>query len=149
MAVKLQVNDDYQGLRFVTALSGTTYSIAIDGTVVVKNHDVVSLLAIGFTYYQTSGGGSAARVISAVSSTTTGAAAANTDYVYICTGTFNYTQPTAVGNSNRYTIKNAGVGVITVQPAVGGQTLEGQATLVLNPGQSAELVSDNSNWNDV
>ncbi len=53
-------------------------------------------------------GGSAGitRSVSSIAIATTGGATASTDYVYLCTVTLTFTLPTAVGNTNRYTIKN-------------------------------------------
>jgi hypothetical protein len=85
------------------------------------------------------------RIISSISEVTTGAALAGVDYVYICTGTFNYTQPTAVGNANRYTLKNAGTGVITIV-FTSSQNADGSTTIPLNPGEAREFISNNTNW---
>ena len=48
-----------------------------------------------------------------VSTATIGGSLDNTDYIYICSGTFTFTFPTAVGNRNRYSLINEGTGVIT------------------------------------
>lgn len=73
-------------------------------------------------------------------------AAANTDYVYPCTGTITATMPTAVGNTDRYTIKNSGVGIVSVA-STAAQTFDGTASpITLSPGQSLDFVSDGANW---
>lgn len=108
----------------------------------------------GGTTYDLSalGSGSFSRTISSISSNTTAGASATTDYVYKCTSTFTLTMPTAVGNTNRYTIKNVGSGTITVD-TTSSQTIDGDLTWVLNTnpsnilyGDSIDLVSDGSNW---
>lgn len=91
------------------------------------------------------GGGGISRSINSISGTTTGAAVASTDYIYLCTGTFTYTQPTAVANTNRYTIKNAGTGVVTVN-GTSSQTFDSATSLNINPNSSIDLISDNTNW---
>lgn len=94
------------------------------------------------------GGSGITRVISNITVTTTGATAAITDYVYLCTGTFTYTQPTAVGNTNLYTIKNVGTGTITIA-FTSGQTGDSNATIQLTQNQSIDLISNNTNYSIV
>ena len=83
--------------------------------------------------------------INNISTTTTGAATVTVNYVYLCTTTFTYTQPTAVSNTNRYTIKNSGTGVITVL-FTSGQTGDGSSTITLRANSSIDLISNNTNW---
>lgn len=91
------------------------------------------------------GSGGITRSILPISVNTTGAASASVDYVYLCTGTFTYTKPTAVGNTNRYTIKNAGTGVITIVFTL-GQTGDDSTTITLNAGVALDFISNNTNW---
>jgi hypothetical protein len=101
------------------------------------------------TYTGSSGGGGIVRSISNASSTTSAGSTAGTDYVYICTGTFTITLPTAVSNSNLYTIKNAGSGTITVA-TTSAQTIDGVSTASLyDQYQSYSIISNNSNWSIV
>ena len=75
------------------------------------------------------------------------ASASNTDYVYLASGTITLTMPTAIGNSNRYTIKNVGAGVITVDTIL-GQTIDGSSSVLISVSNtSIDLISDGSNWN--
>jgi len=87
------------------------------------------------------------RTITGITSPTTGAAANNTDYVYYWTGssTNTYTQPTAVGNSNRYTLKNASSVNQTIV-FTSGQNADGTTSLMLPPNTALDLVSDNTNY---
>ena len=96
-------------------------------------------------YSELGGGSGITRTITSISANTTGGAAASVDYIYICTGTFTYTQPTAVSNTNRYTIKNAGTGIITIA-FTGGQTADANTTIELRANQSVDLISNNSNY---
>ena len=91
-------------------------------------------------------GGGITRSINSASGTTSAGSTASTDYVYLCNGTFTITLPTAVGNTNLYTIKNVGTGVITVD-TTSSQTIDGVTTQVI-PTQysSITVVSDNLNW---
>lgn len=90
--------------------------------------------------------GGITRSVNNISTNTTAGAAANTDYVYICTSTFTLTLPTAVGNTNRYTVKNAGAGSITVD-TTSSQTIDGGLTAVISTPNSIDLISDGANWN--
>lgn len=87
------------------------------------------------------------RSINSVSGTTSAGSTTKTDYVYNCTGTFTVTLPTAVSNTNRYTIKNVSTGVITVA-TTSSQTIDGGATASLPVRYtSIDLISDGANWN--
>jgi hypothetical protein len=70
-----------------------------------------------------------------------------TDYVYFVTGTTSLSLPTAIGNTNLYTITNIGVGIVTIAPIVGGQTLSGEVTQLINTQyDSVSFLSDGANW---
>lgn len=92
-------------------------------------------------------GGGRVRLIQSVAVDTAMGDAADTDYVYLVSGTTTMTLPTAVGNDNLYTVKNVGSGVVTIA-TTGGQTVDGDSTLVM-PVQftSVDLISDTSNFN--
>jgi len=93
-----------------------------------------------------SGGSGITRSINSVSGTTSAGAAASTDYVYNCTSTFTLTLPTAVGNTNRYTIKNSGTGTITVN-TTSSQTIDGSLTAVMSTQYSSiDVISNGTNW---
>ena len=87
------------------------------------------------------------RSILSVSTPTTAGSTAGTDYIYLVSGTTTITLPTAVGNSNRYTIKRTGTGVVTIN-TTSAQTIDGSASASLNVRyQSIDVISDGSNWN--
>lgn len=92
------------------------------------------------------GGGISRRVLTITSSTTAGATT-GTDYVYLCDGTLTVILPTAVGNSNRYTVKNVGTGVVTIN-FTGSQNADGSTTLTLQrQNTSLDFISyNNLNW---
>lgn len=90
------------------------------------------------------GGGGIARTIVTVSANQTAAAAASTDYVYILTGSYTLTLPTAAGNTNRYTIKNRHSASVALA-FNGGETADGGG-ITLSTNSSVDLVSDGSNW---
>lgn len=57
----------------------------------------------------------------------------------------SYTQPTAVANPGRYTIKNIHSAALPVA-TTGGQTIDGSSSITLTPNTSVDLISDGSNW---
>lgn len=87
------------------------------------------------------------RVITTISANTVASAASNTDYVYLTSGVTTVTLPTAVGNTNRYTIKNVGVNTITVNTTL-GQTIDGSSSISLAvTNTSLDFISNGTNWN--
>lgn len=74
----------------------------------------------------------------------TAGATASTDYVYFLTGTTTCTLPTAVGNSNRYTIKS--ISGTTTVACNGAETIDGTATISIANEDSVDLISDNTEW---
>ena len=92
------------------------------------------------------GGSGITRSINVISSPATAGATAATDYVYLVSGTTTLTMPTAVGNTNRYTVKNVGVATVTIA-FNGAETGDGSSTISLPVANtSVDLISDNSNW---
>jgi hypothetical protein len=86
------------------------------------------------------------RSINVVSSPTTAGATANTDYVYLVSGTTTITLPTAVGNTNMYTIKRTGTNTVTID-TTSSQTIDGLTSqTLLTQYESMSFISDNSNW---
>lgn len=86
------------------------------------------------------------RIITSISINTAAAAAAKTDYIYICSAALTLTLPTAVGNTNMYTVKRSGTGNVTIATTA-SQTIDGTASLVLDTQwMSLDLISDNTNW---
>lgn len=93
--------------------------------------------------------GTALRVIKIITANTS--AGATDEYVMAnaSSGALTYTLPTAVGNSQVYTVKktDSSANAVTIA-TTGGQTIDGASTLVINVrNQSFSLVSDGSNWN--
>ena len=86
------------------------------------------------------------RSINIINSSITASANAYTDYVYVASGSIIITLPTAVGNTNEYTIKNVGTSSITLAPS-SSQTIDGQASWSLAQQYiSITTFSNNSNW---
>lgn len=91
-------------------------------------------------------GGGISRSIQSVSTNTTAPAVVSTDYVYFVSGTTTLTLPTAVGTTNKYTIKNTGVATVTLA-TTSAQTIDGSSTASLpTANTSLDLISDGANW---
>lgn len=95
----------------------------------------------------TGSGSGIVRVVNSISTPITAAAAATTDYVYFISGTTTLTLPTAVGNTNRYTLKNVGTNTVTIN-TTSSQTIDGSTSITMAVRYTAlDLVSDGANWN--
>ena len=90
-------------------------------------------------------GGGINRIINVINAATTGAADVGKDFVYLTTGTFTFTLPTAVGNTNRYTLKVTDGGTITLATTA-GQTVDNVAPGLITFPTSLDFVSNGSNW---
>ena len=75
----------------------------------------------------------------------TAGSAIGTDYIFLCTGTCTITLPTAVNNFNKYTVKNAGTGIITIV-FTSGQNADDSTTINLSAGVALDFISNNTNW---
>jgi hypothetical protein len=97
-----------------------------------------------------SGGGGISRSISTITTSTSAGASASYDYVYIgaTSGNINLTLPTAVSNTNRYSVKQTNaIGTLTIL-TTSSQTIDGVTGFALNRQyQAVDLISDNANWN--
>ncbi len=91
--------------------------------------------------------GKARRSINTITNSTTAGTIPQTDYIYVATvPNITVTMPSAVGNNNRYTIKNLSNGTINVAPPP-GQTIDNQSIIsILNQYTSIDIVSNNQNW---
>src|SRR4029077_9222285 len=98
------------------------------------------------TINSTGGGSGITRSVNVISTPTTAGATAATDYVYLVSGTTTLTLPTAVGNTNLYTVKNVGTGVVTIA-TTSAQTIDGNSTITMaTQFTSVDLISDSANW---
>ncbi len=60
-------------------------------------------------------------------------------------GTFTMPSAATAGNDWFFDARNSGTGGLTITPT-GGELINGQATLVFNPGDSARVITDGSNF---
>lgn len=97
------------------------------------------------------GGSGITRTVSVISSITTGGATASTDYMYFCSGTITFTLPTAVGNTNRYTIVHTDTSTLTIA-TTSSQTIAfypsapAITATITKQGLVTEFFSDGANW---
>lgn len=116
---------------------------AADGT----SNQVLSTNGSGTLSWATVSGSGITRSVNNISSTASAGATASTDYVYnVTSGTFTLTMPTAVSNTNRYTIKQSGTGILTIA-TTSSQTIDGSTTYTISKQyQAIDLISDGTNW---
>ena len=135
-------SSNYVGFQSpATVNSNTIWTLPTgDGT----GAQVLSTNGSGVLYW---GGGGISRIISNVSGTTNAGSSASTDYVYnAVSGSFTITLPTAVSNTNRYTMKQSSTGVLTIA-TTSSQTIDGSTTYSLSKQyQAVDILSDGSNW---
>jgi len=65
--------------------------------------------------------------------------------IVLCNGIFTVSLLTAVGFDHELTIKNTGTGDITINTN-GSETIDDDLTIVLAPGNSITIVSNQTNW---
>lgn len=140
--LQVNVNSSVMSTKYadVNFLQGGNigWSVADDDT--LKRTNITASILVG------GGGGGTVRVTSVLSVSSTLAAAASTDYAFFPNVGINLTLPTAVGNTNRYTIKNMVASSILVT-ADTGEDIDGATTALLsNQFESIDLQSNGSVW---
>jgi len=137
--------EKFNSVDYLTKYTDINWKAGTNVTFTVAENNQTKMVDI--TISATGGGGGTVRSINNVSTNTVAGSASGTDYVYLCSGTMTLTLPTAVGNSNLYTVKNVGIGVVTVD-TTGGQTIDNDLTAVMPVRYtSIDLISDTANWN--
>lgn len=150
------INKTYQPYDVVES-DGSSYvakvSVSANGVYPTESSQQWGLLAKkgrdgisrgGGTWAIPAGGSGITRSIVSTSGNVTAGTTASTDYVYIISGAHTVTLPTAVGNTNKYTLKNAHSSPVTLA-FTSGQTADG-AGITLGVNESVDLISDNTNW---
>lgn len=139
--------EKFNGTDRLTRYTDINWKAGNNVTFTIVNNDTFKRVDV--TISATGGSGSGiVRSINSVSVPTTAGSASTTDYVYLVSGTTTITLPDATaGNTNLYTIKNVGTGVVTVN-TTSSQTIDGSLTITL-PVQytSVDIESDSANWN--
>jgi hypothetical protein len=135
----------FSGVDYLTRYTDINYKAGGTVTYTIKNNDTTKMVDV--TISATGGTGGSTRVIESVNTNTTAGEATGTDYVFLVSGTTKITLPDAAANTNLYTIKNVGVGVVTVD-TTSSQTIDGDLTIIMPVRYtSVDIVSDSSNWN--
>jgi hypothetical protein len=130
--------------QYVSTLNGFTGGVTLSagtGITFTASSNII-------TFSTTGSGGGISRSIATITGSTTGLAAASTDYVYNgnTSGNIIFTMPTAVSNTNRYTVKNSNIGILSIY-TTSSQTIDGVTFMNLTRQyQAVDLLSDNSNW---
>lgn len=135
----------FGGTDYLTRYTDINYKAGSNVTFTIANNNTTKMVDV--TVAATGGGGGTVRSINSVSVDTSAAAVAATDYVYLCSGTMILTLPDATAsNTNLYTIKNVGSGIITIA-TTSAQTIDGTTTITM-PTQytSVDVISDTANW---
>ena len=136
---------------FQTGTSGTDFGISSVTDTHTFNLPVASATNTGklsSTDWSTFNGKQAAKSVNSVSINTAAGSTANTDYIYLVSGTTTITLPTAVSNTNLYTIKNVGTNTVSIA-TTSSQTIDGSSSPITLPVQytSLTLISNGLNWN--
>ncbi len=93
-----------------------------------------------------SGGSGITRSTSIITANTTGGNTALTDYVYHTNEGITFTLPTAISNTNLYTVKMYAASSVLIATS-NGQTIDGSDTaLITQQYQSLSFISNNSVW---
>lgn len=120
-----------------TAGNGVIEEIAL-GTNLSFSGNVLNATSSG------GGAGGITRSVSNVLVNATAGAVALTDYVFFITGTVTLTLPTAIANTNMYTIKCIS-GIATVA-CNGVEKIDGASTIQIAVEDSVDLISNNTEW---
>jgi hypothetical protein len=113
-----------------------------------SSNQVLTSTGSGITWATPSGSAGISRSITTITSSTSAGSSANTDYVYNgnTTGAITLTLPTAVSNTNRYTVKNSNIGILSIYTTP-SETIDGATFYNLTTQyQAVDLLSDNTNW---
>jgi hypothetical protein len=98
------------------------------------------------TITATGSGSGITRQINNVSTPTVMDATPSIDQVYLVSGNTTMTLPTAVGNTNLYTVKNVGVGTVIIN-TTGGETIDNDSNVTMPVRYtSVDLISNGTNW---
>jgi hypothetical protein len=126
------------------AIGGTGISVSgATGSVTITNTGVRSFNgSTGDVTYN-----ALSRYIASISTNTTAGSTANTDFVYVCTAGLTLTLPTAVSNTNRYSVKNTSSSVVKVF-TTSSQAIDGITSgyNLTRQYQAIDVISDGSNW---
>jgi hypothetical protein len=150
----LTVTQNISASSFTGSLEGTASYATTASYVANAQTSSYVLQAVSASFATTasfalnSGGGGISRSVLSVAVNTSAGSTVSTDYIYLASNTITITLPTAASNTNRYTIKNVGTGVVSIA-TTSSQTIDGSSSPITINTQyvSLDLISDGSNWN--
>ena len=135
----------FNGVDYLTKYTDINYKAGTNITFTISNNDTNKMVDV--TVSASGTGGGTVRNINVVSVSSVFGEAAATDYVAICNQGVQVTLPTAISNTNLYTVKNVSASSVLVA-TTGGQTIDSDSNLILRTQYTAvDLISDGSNWN--
>jgi hypothetical protein len=141
----VRVKADESGLEFTASSAG-----AVEGTDILSTGEVGGTKFLrengdGTSSWQAipGSGGGITRSVSSISTPTTAGGTALVDYVYFITNT-TLTLPTAVSNTNRYTIKC--ISGTCVVDGNGAETIDGSSSITIQVEDSVDLISNNTEF---
>lgn len=145
LVIDFSVTSNAGVLTAIEAVQGRIKFGDLSGTgtrmVVADSTGVLSTQAV-----PTGTGTAITRSINTISTNTTAGSTAYTDYIYFVTGTTTITLPTAVSNTNIYTIKNTGTGTVTVA-TTSSQNIDDNTTFSITiKNYTIDVISDGTNW---
>lgn len=131
-------------LKALNRYTDINFKAGSNVTITYANND--STKNTDITFAASGSGGGITRQVNAVNTSLTADSTASTDQVYVCSDGIAVTLPTAVGNSNLYTIKNTAASSVLVA-TTGGESIDGDTELILaTQFTSVDLISDGTNW---
>ena len=130
---------------FAVTGNGATTALTFNGVALTTAGSASAFLNGAGNYVTVTGGTGITRSVTITSGNITVGATTLTDYVVLVSGAHTVTLPTAVGNTNLYTVKNYHSASITVN-TTSSQTMDGSTTASLTPDASLSFISDGTNW---
>lgn len=126
----------------IVTVTDEAYGAGWNGSLQVPTKNAV------YDKIETLSAGGITRTVVVTSGSATMGSAASTDYFYSVVGAHTMSLPAAAGNTNRYTVKNNHSAAITVDTS-GSETIDGTASISINPQSSVDIISDGTNFNIV
>lgn len=122
-------------------------SATVGGAVPTPPNNTTTFLRGDGTWATPAGGSGITRNVSSTAVDVTAGAAASTDYVIHASGAITITLPTAVGNTNKYTIIRTGISTVYIATTA-SQLINGVAAPLnlITQYASVDLISDNTGW---
>ena len=139
-------NGSYDFYDDVLTIAGTISNASIATKINANEKALITKRYADDRYALIGAGVGITRSVVVTSGNTTLGGVALKDYVCLVVGNHTITLPTAVGNTNRYTIKNNHSADININ-TTSSQTIDGATSIVISPEDSVDIISNGTNWN--